>query len=208
MNMSIKNVVLDFGHGGLDANGRYTTYPSKMAFMSGGRVAYEGVLNRQIGGLVEHLLKSHHPELNVKTTVAADDPRDISLRYRVRVANQYNPRETVFISIHSNAFNGLARGFELYTTRGRTNADYLAESIARRVETLYRKINLKLRYDFRDGDRDKEVDFYVLRKTRCPAVLLECLFFDNEKDFDHLNDPEFQTKLALAIYKGILDYIK
>ena len=29
-----------------------------------------------------------------------------------------------------------------------------------------------------DGDRDWEEDFYILRKSRCPAVLTENFFMD------------------------------
>lgn len=203
----IKNIILDFGHGGIDSNGRYTTAPAKMSKLPSGEIAYEGVLNRQIGGILYQLLRWHIPKLNIVCTVKPDDPRDLSLGYRVRVANRYPASETLFISIHSNAANGRARGFELYTTRGITKSDAVAESIANEVEKLYDKIGLKLRFDFSDGDKDKEADFYVIRKTKCPAVLVECLFFDNQQDFNYLKDPKFQKELAFSIYKGIINYI-
>lgn len=199
-----KYIVLDFGHGGLTEEGKYTTAPSKMYKFPNGEVAYEGVINRQIGGLVYTHLRNH-PELKVICTVKEDDPRDLSLSYRVRVANSYPKDETLFVSIHNNAGGGT--GFELYTTRGYTKSDDLAEEIANSVEDLYKSVNLNLRYDFSDGDKDKEVDFYVLRKTRGVAVLLECGFFDNPKDFALLKDNEFQCKLAMRIYKGIISFI-
>lgn len=201
----LKNIILDFGHGGLTANGTYTTKGKKHKFPNG-EMAYEGVLNRQIGGLVQAFLRSEGRRFNVVTTVGPDDSRDLSLGYRVRVANKFNPRETAFISIHCNAFNSKARGFEIFTTRGVTKSDALAELIAAEIEPYYKELELKLRYDFRDSDKDKEIDFYVLRKTRCPAVLLECLFFDNREDFDLLKSPEFQKELAWRIYQGILKY--
>ena len=40
----------------------------------------------------------------------------------------------------------------------------------------------KYRLDYSDGDVDKEANFYVLRKTKMPAVLLEMWFFDNYND--------------------------
>lgn len=200
----IRNIVLDFGHGGVDSNGKYTTAPSKMYEFSDGEVAYEGKLNREIGGLLYTKLRSNL-NLNVVCTVKEDDSRDLSLPYRVRVANSFNPSETLFISIHCNAGGG--SGYEIFTTRGTTNSDKLAESISDSVEELYKSYNLPLRYDFLDGDKDKEIDFYVLRKTRGPAVLLECGFFDNRKDFEILKDSEFQCKLSSDICKGILNYV-
>ena len=202
----IKNIVLDFGHGGLDENGVYTTKGKQHRFNSN-EIAYEGVLNRQIGGILQAYLRSLGQNYNIVTTVGADDPRDLTLGYRVRVANQFNANETIFVSIHSNAFNGKAKGFEIFTTKGITRSDVLAESIADEIEPLYSQLNLRLRYDQKDGDKDKERDFYVLRKTKCPAVLLECLFFDNYEEFKLLRDVNFQKELAWCIYQGILKFI-
>lgn len=202
--MKIKTVVLDFGHGGLDKNGRYTTAPSKMYVHANGEVAYEGVLNRQIGGHVLTCLRGHS-EFTTVCTVKEDDPRDISLPYRVRVANSYDPKTTLFISIHCNA--GKGTGFEIFTSKGITKSDELAEDIANAVEHIYEENKLKLRYDFSDADKDKEADFYVLKKTKGPAVLLECGFFDNRKDFDLLKDPLFQSDLGSFIYTGIINFI-
>lgn len=203
----IKNIVLDYGHGGIDKNGKYTTAPAKMAKLPSGEIAYEGVLNRQIGGILYQLLRWHSPKINIVCTVKADDARDLSLGHRVGVANKYPENETLFVSIHSNAFNGKARGFEIFTTKGTTKSDKLAEFIADEVKELYDKVGLKLRFDFLDGDKDKEADFYVIKKTRCPAVLIECLFFDNQEDFNYLKNPKFQKDLAFAIYQGIIKYI-
>jgi N-acetylmuramoyl-L-alanine amidase len=200
----IKNVILDFGHGGLDASGNYTTYPSKMYDFGGGDIAYEGVLNREIGQKVlECFLEVS--SLNVECTVCPDDPTDLGLHERVEVANKYDPNETICISVHCNAGGGT--GFELFTTRGETDSDDLAECIADSVEPLYEKMALRLRYDFSDGDKDKEADFFVLTQTKCPAVLLECGFFDNKTDYLLLKDQSFQSDLACLIFNGILNYI-
>lgn len=202
-----KNIILDFGHGGLDSSGRYTTTPNKMFVHTNGEPAYEGVLNRQIGGHVYTCTRAHQ-NLNVICTVKEDDPRDLSLPYRVRVANQFDPRETLFVSIHCNASRyHNASGFEIYTTKGKTKSDALAESIANSVQPVYENVNMKLRYDFSDGDKDKEADFYVLRKTKCPAVLIECGFFDYRPDFDKLKDPIFQGDLGSSIYTGIINFV-
>lgn len=201
----IKTIVLDFGHGGLDKSGRYTTGTKKMHTFSETEIAYEGVINRQIGKRLQRKLAGTN--LNIITTVDADDPTDVSLGNRVRTANKQNPKETILISIHSNAFNTRVRGFELFTSKGLTESDKIAESIADEVEQVYKELNLKLRYDLSDGDKDKEADFYVLRKSKCPAVLIECLFFDNYEDYKHLTDVYFQERLAIAIYKGIINYV-
>ena len=110
--------------------------------------------------------------------------------------------------MHSNASKKHnARGFEIYTTKGETKSDSLATSIGDHVKELYTELKLKLRFEFEDGDLDKELDFYVLRKTKCPAVLLECLFFDQWDDYSLLKDAEFQKNIAWKVYKGIIKFI-
>ncbi|MCE2823255.1 MAG: N-acetylmuramoyl-L-alanine amidase [Bacteroidota bacterium] len=205
----IKNIILDFGHGGIDKNGNYTTAPSKMYTFSNGVVAFEGEINRQIGGLLALYLSTHRLRYNVVLTVNPYDATDISLDKRVEIANSFKKDETILISVHSNASSpsGTGTGFEIYTTTGQTKSDILATEIGNSVKTLYQKLNLKLRFNFTDGDLDQENNFFILRKSACPAVLLECLFFDNWNDYQKLRDPEFQKEMSWYIYKGIMSYL-
>ena len=118
-------------------------------------------------------------------TVKPDDHRDPSLSSRVSFANSYKADEALYISIHNNAAPkpGTASGFEIFTSPGKTASDDLADSIYVNVESFYKTLGLKMRSALSDGDYDKEHSFYVLTKTKMPAVLLECLFFDNYSDF-------------------------
>lgn len=205
-----KRIVLDFGHGGLDKSGHYTTDPKigKLHKFPNGDVAYEGVINRWLGEAIVDKLRKHLPNLERVMTVHYTDPTDLPLDKRVKVANKYNPSETFFVSIHCNAANTKARGFEIFTTEGQNGSDSLAECIADEVEKLYKTLGLQVRFDKSDGDKDKEASFYVLRKTRCLSVLLETLFFDNEEDFKVLRNPDFQERYAEAVVLGIKNFIE
>lgn len=209
MNKKFKRIVLDFGHGGLDRNGKYTTDPKigKLHKFPNGDIAYEGVINRWLGEAIVKELRLQIPDLERVFTVHYTDPTDVPLDKRVAKANSYEASETLFVSIHCNAANSKARGFEIFTTRGQTDSDSLAECIANEVEVLYKSLGLNLRFDKSDGDKDKEADFYVLRKTKCTAVLLETLFFDNAEDFKVLRNPKFQEEYAKAVVKGIKNFI-
>lgn len=204
--MVITDVILDFGHGGVDLKGRYTTAPKKMFTFPNGEKAYEGVLNRQIGKKVYEFLR-WDINLKVHTTVDFDDPSDISLKDRINFVNRFDINKTLLVSIHSNAYNTKIRGFEIYTNKEQTLSDILAEYIFKSVEIFYNKISLKVRPDRADGDSDKEADFYVLDHSKCPAVLIECLYFDNIDDFKMLKNQKFQIQLAYHIYLGIRNFI-
>jgi N-acetylmuramoyl-L-alanine amidase len=62
---------------------------------------------------------------------------------------------------------------------------------------------LKIRDDYSDGDPDKESDFYILRKTICPAVLVENLFMTNKKDYEFLLSECGQDQLSNIIVNTI-----
>ncbi len=59
-----------------------------------------------------------------------------------------------------------------------------------------------------DGDPDKEAHFYILKHTKCPAVLTENLFQDNREDVAYLlSETGKKTIIGLHV-NGILNFIK
>ena len=97
-----------------------------------------------------------------------------------------------------------ARGWCAYTTRGATRADALATCLyeAARLHLP----GMRLRTDYTDADPDLEKDFYVLRHTLCPSVLVENLFMDNPSDCAFLLSEEGQQSLVDLHVDGICDY--
>ena len=199
------NIILDCGHGGVDSLGKYTTAPAKMFTFSNGEVAYEGKLNREIGKRVgDYLTELGYCPLY---TVAPSDSKDVSLKNRVTFANKFNSSNTIFISFHSNASDShTARGFEIWTSIGETRSDIIATYIGEEITSEFSE--LKFRSDYTDKDIDKESNFYVLKYTNCPSVLLENLFFDNYDDYKLLCSESFQKRLSWRITQGIIRYLK
>lgn len=67
---------------------------------------------------------------------------------------------------------------------------------------------LKLREDYSDKDPDKEENFYLLKNTICPAVLIENLFMTNKEDYKTLLSEEGQDKLTRVIVNSIKEIVK
>lgn len=59
-----------------------------------------------------------------------------------------------------------------------------------------------------DGDPDWEEGFYILRKTKCPAVLTENLFQDNKDDVDFLLSDKGKEAIVKLHVDGIVSYLK
>ena len=167
-------VLLDNGHGSL-INNKYQT-SGKRKDWGGGDIIYEGEFNRAIvNGIIQELVKLKIPFVNI-----APEYWDVRLETRVKRANKYPARSSFYLSIHSNAGGGT--GSEIFTSPGDTKSDKIATIFGEAYKNTFP--NRKLRTDFSDGDLDKERRFYVLTRTKMPAILTENFFMDNREEFD------------------------
>lgn len=135
---------------------------------------------------------------------------DVPLSERCRRANEYKASEAILVSIHCNAAgNGSdwmsARGWEAWTSVGKTKADKLATCLYEGAEHCLPGMNM--RKDVADGDPDKESQFYILRHTNCPAVLTENLFQDNREDVEFLLSEEGKRAIVSLHVWGIMKYL-
>lgn len=188
-------ILIDAGHGGM-YNGKYMTDPKwgKYYKHSDTFTAYEGITNRAIATKLMAKLK----EAGMLYVQIHHDYLDTPLSGLVVNANAVGGN-TIYLSIHSNA--GKGKGFEVFTSKGETKSDKYAEIICNQLQKDFPEY--PLRQDTRDGDKDKEEDFYVLKNTRMPAVLVELLFFDELQQALFLNSPEGQERLADSLFKAV-----
>lgn len=141
------------------------------------------------------------------------EERDVPLAERCRRANQYDKRKSILVSIHNNAAGDgskwmKASGWSIYTTRGITEADSLAEAIYQRAVRAFRApLNVR-RYSAAPLGHDFEADFYILLHSYMPAVLVENFFQDNQADVAYLLTPAGKAACAEVIVEGIKDYLK
>ncbi len=139
---------------------------------------------------------------------------DIPLQERARRANEWcgklGASGVLLVSIHVNAAgNGKewmkARGWSAYTSKGKTPSDELATMLYAAAEKHFQ--GHKIRKDNSDGDPDWEESFYLLRKTKCAAVLTENFFMDNKQDVSYLLSLEGRTQIVKTHIEGIINYV-
>ena len=65
----------------------------------------------------------------------------------------------------------------------------------------------RIRTDMSDGDRDWEEDFYILRKSWCPAVLTENFFMDSRDDLEYLQCRAGKQAVVDTHVEGIIEYL-
>ncbi|MFT4849485.1 MAG: N-acetylmuramoyl-L-alanine amidase [Sediminicola sp.] len=188
-------VLLDNGHGGL-INSEYQT-AGKRKDWGNGTIIYEGEFNRAIvNGIIEKLTVLKIAYVNI-----APEYWDVRLETRVKRANKYPPSKCFYLSIHSNAGGGI--GSEIFTSPGNTKSDEVATIFGNEYQREFPR--RRLRTDFSDGDLDKEKRFYVLTKTKMPAILTESFFMDNREEFDNiLMTSEGRSKIVNYHVEAIL----
>ncbi len=195
--------LIDAGHGGLTSEGVYTTAPGKMHIFPDGLTFYEGVNNRKIVDKLQRLLFLS----NIEHRLIHDRERDTPLRERVSLANrlQAEKKNCIYLSVHSDAMpdgaHGKGSGFSVYTSIGNTPSDAIAEIFS--FTYLRRLPQFRFRRNLSDGDSDHEENFYVLKNTTCPAVLVENLFFDNRREAEFLLSESGQHTIAGTLFKSI-----
>ena len=193
-------ILIDAGHG-IDTPGKRSPDGSFLEYL----------WNRQVADLVVARLRSSGMDADLVVT----ETNDIPLRTRAMRVNRECDRlgasNVILVSIHANAAgNGKswmnATGWECHTSPGKTRSDELAEAFYDSFSRAFP--DKKMRRDFSDGDSDKESSFYILTKTRCPAVLLENFFYDNRSECAWLLQDKTKERIADAIVDGLKSYLK
>lgn len=193
-------ILIDPGHG-IDTSGKRSPDGKFLEYL----------WNRQIADL----LIDRFMVMGIDASLVVTETNDISLSTRVQRVNKMCSKigasNIILLSIHSNAAGDgskwmSAQGWSCYTSKGETKSDVIAECLYDAFEAEF--ADRKIRKDMSDGDRDWEENFYVLKKSKCPAVLLENFFYDNRDECAWLLKDETKERIADAIVKGIIKYIK
>lgn len=192
-------ILIDPGHG-IDTPGKRSPDGKFLEYL----------WNRQIADLI----LDRFMIMGIDASLVVTETNDISLATRVqrvnRICSKVGASNVILLSIHSNAAGDgskwmSAQGWSCYTSKGETKSDVIAECLYDAFETEFAE--KKIRKDMSDGDRDWEENFYVLQKSKCPAVLLENFFYDNRDECAWLLKNETKERIADAIVKGIVQYI-
>lgn len=202
------HILIDNGHGDTTLGKRspYSCYGvgPKIPF-------YEYQWNREIS----HEIVKQLIDLGYNAELLVPEDSDVSLSERVERINNicdlYGSNNTFLISIHSNAAgNGekwmSAKGWSAFTTKGNTQSDIIAEYLYAEAEKNFE--GRKIRTDNSDGDKDWETNFYICQKSKCPAVLTENFFYDNEDDVKYILSEEGRQAVIKTHIDGITNYIK
>ena len=173
-------VAIDPGHGGHD--------PGAVGIGD----IHEADITLSIGRQVASLLQKS----GLQAVLTRSDDTEIDLQPRVTTAEQV--RANLFVSIHANSM-GMDRpdvnGTETYYySSGEALAQTIQNSIVSGLGVEDRGI--------------KQARFYVIKNTTMPSVLVETGYVTGNQDGPRLANSTYQSQMATAIARGILQYIQ
>lgn len=187
-NVKNKIITIDPGHGGSDS----------------GAVGPNGYTEKEGAFAISQKVASILNQSGAKVIITRDSDVDVygpnasarnELQARVDVGN--NANSDIFVSIHCNAFvNPAANGTQTFYYGSSYQGQRLAQSIQEKMIEA-------------NGLRDRGIstcNFYVVKHSYMPAVLIETAFITNYDEEALLSDDEWQTTMAKAIAEGINEY--
>jgi N-acetylmuramoyl-L-alanine amidase len=181
-------VVIDAGHGGYDPG----------AIGPRGTAEKDNVLSvaLKVGRILEQRnIKVVYTRKNDNVSWPSNNRMDLE----ARAAISNNAGADVFISIHNNSSDYKSvRGTETYYTEGSTQGKVLATLIHNQIIKDLKTVDRQVRPS----------DYFVLKNTYAPAVLIELGFISNSHEELLLSSASGQEKFAKAIADGILRYFQ
>lgn len=179
-------IVLDAGHGGEDGGSVGVTTGVK-----------ESDLNLAVVKKLEQYLDKFG--FNVVLTrksndsFSSDKVKDMEERERIIS----NAKPNLVVSIHMNSYpTSDQKGAQTFYQEGTTESKNLAEKIQAQF-----KEHLNTHREANHGD------YYILKCSQTPTVLVECGYLSNVEDEANLTSESYQEKLAYQIFCGIIKYL-
>lgn len=139
---------------------------------------------------------------------------DIPLAERCRrvnaVCDEVGASNVILVSIHVNAAGSdgkwhSASGWSAYTSPGITRADLLAYDLYEAAKKYL--VGQKIRLFNGPKEPDFESNLYILKHTKCAAVLTENLFQDCRKDVEFLQNRAGKEAITMLHVEGIKEFL-
>ena len=124
---------------------------------------------------------------------------DMAARLAIAERAAADGRTVIFVSIHQNTFTDARySGLQVYYSANAGASARLAQHIQDTAREQLAPNN----------DRATKVshDIYLLKNLSCPAVLVECGFLSNPTECAALTTPQYQTRVAYAIFCALRQY--
>ena len=186
-----KLIIVDAGHGGSSTG-------------AVGHGSAGDVYEKNVTLAIALRLRTALEGCGARVVMTRDRDTDVALYDRPHLANDI--KADLFISVHndSNGRPNSASGTSTYYHMSDPSSRALAVCVQQAVSSV---TGLPSRGALSDGIL-YSTGLAVLRVSVMPAVLCEVAYINNSRDRAKLTDPDFQQRVAIAMCRGIRNYIE
>lgn len=187
-------VVVDSGHGGIDP----------------GKVSADGIYEKDINLAIAIKLRDELEKQDCQVVMtresdeglyddSASNKKMSDMKKRIEIMNGCNP--DLIVSIHQNSFSDtISKGAQVFYQATSESGKALAELLQ---GVLKEQI---------DPDNNRQCkannDYYLLQHSDATMVIVECGFMSNPDEAASLQSEEYQSKIAVAIAGGVIQYLE
>lgn len=187
-----KVIIVDPGHGGFD--------PGKPGIAG----KDEKHLNLEIALLLrDYLERAGAMVIMTRTTDDDVDGMD-GVKHKSKdmvERKKLSEGSDIVISIHQNSFTQPSvKGAQAFYNGKSQEGKRLAEMIQAQIKLFTDPNNRR--------SAKSNTNYYVLKATTMPAVIVECGFLTNPEEEKKLNDVTYQDHMARGIYLGVIKYFE
>lgn len=189
-----KVVVIDPGHGGFDP----------------GKIGVNGVKEKDINLSISLKLEKSLKEEGYEVVMTRredvglysdgdSNKKRADMKKRVEIVN--GSSTTIAVSIHQNSFSQeSSKGAQVFYHQTSDDGKKLAEVLQETIKECMQDGNKRM--------AKANDTYYMLKKTQCPLVIIECGFLSNNTEAELLKDSAYQDKMVAAIKDGIKKYFE
>ena len=177
-------VVVDAGHGGDDP----------------GKIGTAGTLEKEINLAIAKRLEALLKQADVAVVMTRTDSNGL-YDENARVSMMEEAKADLAVSIHQNSYPDPAiKGAQVFYYTSSVEGKQLAKRLQ---ERLVKGLDPQNHRQAKAND-----SYYLLKKTACPIVIVECGFLSNPQEETLLTDSVYQERVAWNIFMGIMQELK
>lgn len=187
------NLVIDAGHGGIDAGTIGVDQSNEKEInLSIALMLYDFAM---VSGISSFLVRDGDYLVYSEN----DDRSRSDLYNRMDYINSIE--NSTLISIHQNHFDDESQwGMQVWYSPNDDNSKIIADNILKVTKSNLQKDNTRL-------NKRSDSSYYLLYKAKVPSVMVECGFMSNRDENKKLQDTKYQKQLAYSIMLGFSDYL-
>lgn len=160
-------------------------------------IAKSDEVNKQILNKVYSIVNSIDG-INIKLT------ENMNLEDKLLFVNRFNKKNTLLVSFNSNGAS--PDNICLNTVIGRIRAEKLSRIIFKELIETLKIFPVQYKFNYLHKEYDTHINSAILRKTKCPAILLNTLSISDYENYKLLLNDDFIDEVSMAVAEGIIEF--